>query len=277
MSQDQYTTSHSASASSSSSSSRNSPPIPSTPPNALRTLVTPSPLFSRPPSDHPSTPQSRYPPIRSVHNTPQSQHPRQAATPPRIAHGSPSTPGTLRRAVGTALPLSPPPSYQAPYTTPPSAFRGDLFEAVELRPITPRQDRLQTLHDSPFDDRHSVAYDAVDHLGGPIDKEDPFKFSEDGSGDRKKKTMPGYQFASVSPTGKDWTMGSKELHFGGALQSNHAAPRSSYYTQPIPYPTVQDHIDLQGPEVPDNEPTKRSLTEPIRPTFRGLFALSDRV
>lgn len=177
------------------------------------------------------------------------------STPPRqlSSHFQPHTPSTLARAINTTVP-----------TTPPTDFSARYRESVELTPL--RQSHLQQSHDSPFHDRHSVVID-----------EDPFEYH---SPPGRLKTMSNYPFTHTRGASDDM----EELSFGEELKYGEdlhevrpisEARRSLYSPQPpIPFSTLQDHPDLLPPSDPPSTQRPRRLPDPIRPTFRGLFALS---
>lgn len=246
------------------------PTLPSTPPNPPR--VTPSPAFSRPPSTSLVTPNPRYPSIRNLTNQPSTSPQSPAAAARQASARPPSTPASLRRAIDTALPLSPPQIF----TTPPSSFPSRLGQAVEIHPLdaTPGRRYAQRVTDSPFDDRHSILVDQL-----PVSTsgdEDPFEYAEDGSGPRRQKTMPGYNFSHTSPT-TSWDNKSPGLSAGFMeVRPISEARRSMYPSQyAIPPSTLNDHPDLEP--VTEDEPVKQAnLVEPIPPTFRGLFFYSQK-
>lgn len=106
-----------------------------------------------------------------------------------------------------------------------------------------------------------------------LGEEDPFeyRFSAEGG---KQKTMTGYRFAGMSPTSPDF-----EEILGPAIEDlrQDVRPvsdyrRSIYPTQAIPASTLEQHPDLLPSPLQPDQPT----VTPIRPTFRGLFALSTR-
>ena len=219
---------------------------------------TPTPAFSRPPSESSSLSDSRYPPIRLASPaTPRRRPP----TPVRYSSYETPSPSTLSRAVNTALPSSPPDN--STYSTPPSSFPSRLND-VELRAIPSRHT------DSPFDDRHSVSVDQM----SPSDDGDPFAYHA-GIVSQRQKTMPGYRFASMSPPGLGYK--GEILTFEAQLEAPRTvsqARRSLYpLSIPIPTRTIEQHPDLQlSPELPSLRSSAQST--PVKPTFRGLFSLS---
>lgn len=176
------------------------------------------------------------------------------ATPPRqlSSHFRPHTPSTLARAINTSIPA-----------TPPTDFTSRYRESVELTPI--RRSRLVESHDSPFHDRHSVIID-----------EDPFEYH---SPPGRLKTMSNYPFTQPRDQMEELSFG-EELKYGEDLHEVRPiseARRSLYSPQPpIPISTLQDHPDLMPPSEPPSTLRPRRLPEPIKPRFRGLFALSRR-
>ena len=245
-------------------------PADQTLPGPSRRQRTPAPAFSRPPSTTPSTPESRYPPVQhdslGTPTTPQ-QYPR----PTPVRQGSSSTSisfsyqSPYTRAVNTALPLSPP-THHSTNSTPPSSFPSRFRNDVELAYLTPRRTT-----DSPFDDRHSV--DLEDTVVEP-EEEDPFGLDYHQGGSRRQKTMPGYQFASRSRPGRDAK--GQAMTFEAQLEGRpiSQARRSLYPTlPPIPISTIEEHPDLELSPPPT--PRSRTPVAPIKPTFRGLLALSN--
>lgn len=207
---------------------------PSTPPRKDN-LTTRAPT---PASGSPHTPSGAgYPPIAtSPPSTPQQQ----------ARQHSGSSPSTYIRAINTALPYSP--HQGLAYSTPPSSFPARLAEAVELTPIR----SSARANESPFHDRHSIAAEDIPQV---LSDEDPFEFHS-----TRQKTMPGYQF-SKSPTHSEFK---RELSFGG-IQPVSEARRSLYPPTQIPIPTAD-------PDLP-SELASRPTLPPIKPTFRGMFAL----
>ncbi|WRT66924.1 uncharacterized protein IL334_003889 [Kwoniella shivajii] len=257
----------------------------------------PTPAFSRPPSTSNITTDSRYPPIRSL--TTPSPPKFIPSTPPRqIRTTRASPPSTLTRAVNTSLPLSP--SGTLYYSSPPSAFPSHLETSnqdVELTPITPRRTPPSiSIHDSPFDDRHSEILDRnVDSSRSPsvskapdhdndlemICDEDPFEYSEIRVSGGKQRTMPGYKFTSLSPRG--WDEKGEPLTFGPMLDDIRpiSEARRSLYPSlaPVPPTTFEDHPDIPSSKtkslsLPTLSNRPKHTVDPIRPTFRGLYTLS---
>lgn len=223
----------------------------------------PSPTFSRPPSDAPPSPESRYPLVRRFAPSTPTTSQRYGLLQILGRSSSPSSsPSTLHRGINTALPLSPP--TQSPRSTPPSSFPA-RFD-VELTPLT-----LRRRTESPFDDRHSILSEDIPEETD----EDPFEFHQAGT-PYLQQTMAGYQFASRSPPGRNAK--GEVMTFGARLDEvrpvSHA--RRSLYTSisPIPASTLDQHLDLIPSAPLRSIPPKRSAVTPIRPTFRGLFALS---
>lgn len=234
--------------------------------------VTPSPAFSRPPSVTPASPDWRYPPVRtqppSTPDRPRQQNPRIPSR--ESSSDSPSTPSTLSRAVNTALPSSPPTQYHSPHSTPPSSFPARFGNDAELSPITPRRTA-----ESPFDDRHSIL---LETMTAEVEDEDPFVFQYAGGGARRQKTMPGYKFARLSPPGRD--IHGDVMTFGPQLDriSPISQARRSLYPAlpPIPVSTLEQHPDITSPQTPARRPRPQRSAIPVKPTFRGVFALSRR-
>ncbi|WVQ71433.1 hypothetical protein IAR50_000970 [Cryptococcus sp. DSM 104548] len=205
-----------------------------------------------------------YPPVRSL-VTPTS--PRLPSTPKssREYPQSPASPSsTLRRAAGTALPLSP--SSGVYYSSPPSTYPNihntlRNSDEVELVALTPRQlpPSVETQDESPFHDRHTVL----------TEREDPFEF-ESG----KQRTMPGYNFASLSPPGTDER--GQHMSFSPLLDQVSRTPtdwrRSLYPAEPQPIPTY-DYPGLPFPSSPASSRLSL-LPEAVRPRFRRLFTFT---
>ncbi|WVW83353.1 hypothetical protein I302_105372 [Kwoniella bestiolae CBS 10118] len=276
----------------------------------------PSPAFSRPPSITNLT-NSRYPLVSSgqVRNLTTPSPPRYIpSTPPQEPRPRPqvtSPTSTLTRAVNTALPLSP--SGTIYYSSPPSAFPSH-FEILnqdqdyELTPITPRRIppsiSSERNTESSFHDRHSIQYQSHTHSHTPqapdndmemINDDDPFKYSDVRVSGGKQRTMPGYQFSSLSP--RAFNEKGEKLTFEPMLDELTAPERpiseykrSLYPSSPIPQSTYEDHPDLLDSQIsaPTDKthfsPTSpvsslasgllRNPIGPVRPSFRGLFALS---
>jgi ATP-binding cassette subfamily B (MDR/TAP) protein 1 len=176
---------------------------------------------------------------------------------------------TTAQAINTAVPSTPPQTFNA-YLTPPSSYNARLNEVVELRNLphsTPPHASPQRKKESPFHDRHSVAVDA-EPLNEATQRGSPYQ-----------RAMPGYLFAGM---GQDRGDDKEELAFGGELdEPTHisAKRRSLYPTQSviIPSSTLQDHPDLYRPIIASAPPKPpRSGPPPIRARFRLLFSLSDR-
>ncbi|WWD10364.1 hypothetical protein V865_008499 [Kwoniella europaea PYCC6329] len=296
------------------------------PPSSSR-VNPPSPVFSRPPSTTNFT-NSRYPPVSStssgtgtVRNLTTPSPPRYIpSTPPQQIRTQLTSPASaLTRAVNTALPLSP--SSTVYYSSPPSAFPSHFElpnqdhthnQDYELTPITPRRVPPSiSERESPFHDRHSIQQYTQNHgdkaQDMDIDDEDnvevinddgydPFGYSEVRVSGGKQRTMPGYQFASLSPRGLNEK--GEKLSFGPMLDdlNEKDRPISEYRRSlypsatPIPPSTYENHPDLLPfNSQEDSGPTDKSLfsptsstssklpklpIDPVRPTFRGLFALS---
>ncbi|ODN99237.1 hypothetical protein I350_07396 [Cryptococcus amylolentus CBS 6273] len=234
-----------------------SSPSPSTP----RTPRTPR--ISRT-SDVPDFP---YPPVRSL-VTPTSPPGRLPSTPRQSSREYPQLPSspssTLRKAAGTALPLSP--SSDVYYSSPPSTYTNihntlRNSDEVELVALTPRQlpPSVETQDDSPFHDRHSVL----------SEREDLFEF-ESG----RQRTMPGYKSASLSPQGTDGR--GQPMSFGPMLDQVSRPPtdwrRSLYPAESQPIPTY----DYSGLPTPSSPTSSRYwlLPDAVRPRFRRLFAFT---
>ncbi|WVF72422.1 hypothetical protein IAT40_007237 [Kwoniella sp. CBS 6097] len=224
-----------------------------------------------------------------------------------------SPPSTLKRAANTALPLSPKSQSQSPsgvvyYSSPPSAFPShfDSYPSpqpgdVELTPITPKRTppSIDIHDDSPFHDRHSIVqahphpllrqapyrdidvdHDPIERMSNPLSDEDPFEYSDVGVAGGKQKTMPGYQFSSLSPRGHNEK--GEPLSFGPMLEEIRPvsqARRSLYPAiSPIPASTFDDHPDLLSPPPKSlSSPTtsrRPPLIDPVRPRFRALYTLS---
>ena len=86
--------------------------------------------------------------------------------------------------------------------------------------------------------------------------------------------MPGYQCAALSPSSRDRS--AQVLTFDPRLEDLRPvseARRSLYSESCIPSTTLEQHSDLVSSSDSPIEP-RRSSPDPIRPTFRGLFALS---
>lgn len=244
------------------------PVQPSTPPRNTASRASPSPAFSRPPSTSLVTPNSRYPSVRNLSQHPSTPTRSPAAAARQASARPPSTPASLRRAIDTALPLSPPQIY----TTPPSSFPSRLGGSVEIYPLdaTPSRQYARGVTDSPFDDRHSILVEQL-----PVstsDEEDPFEYTAD-TGARRQKTMPGYTFSHASPTSSlDYKSPGLEAGFMEVRPISEAR-RSLYPSQyAIPPSTLNDHPDLLLPF--DDPPKLSNLVEPIPPTFKGLFYFS---
>ena len=167
------------------------------------------------------------------------------------------------RALNTPLPSSPP-TNTSPYSTPPSSFPRQFGGDVELASLT-----LRRTAESPFDDRHSIAIEEM--TVGP-EEEDPFEYQHAG-GPGRQKTMPGYEFAGMSPPGRN--VNGDVMTFGAELEKGLSETRRSLYptVPPIPNPTLQEFPDMIAP--PSLPPARaKNNSIPVKPTFRGLFTLS---
>lgn len=214
------------------------------------------------------TSSSPYPPISQARRQPPSTPPRQLSSNYR-----PRTPSTLARAINTTLPSSPPTGHSADFSSPSRHHSRYNGESVELTPL--RQSRLVHSNESPFHDRNSVVQE----------EEDPFEYHSPPG--RFRATFD-YPFTESEQRQRGGEM--EELTFGEELQTNQARPvseyrRSLYSPQtPISISTLQDHPDLMAAPIDDpvggggGDPTERPrrLPDPVRPRFRGLFALSTK-
>jgi ATP-binding cassette subfamily B (MDR/TAP) protein 1 len=106
-----------------------------------------------------------------------------------------------------------------------------------------------------------------------LGEEDPFEYRFSGESG-KQKTMTGYRFAGMSPTSPEFeeTLGPAIEDLRRDLRPVSDYRRSIYPTQPIPASTLEQHPDLLPLPLQPEHP----MATPIRPTFRGLFALSTR-
>ncbi|WWC85289.1 uncharacterized protein L201_000151 [Kwoniella dendrophila CBS 6074] len=290
----------------------------------------PSPAFSRPPSTNGTTiiTNSRYPSV-SVRNLTTPTQPRHIpSTPPQQSRTRlNSPPSTLTKASNTALPLSPSPSSGGQYhSSPPVSFPTRFeqsTEGFELTPVTtpkrmpPNINSRSRNLESPFHDRHSIQeypsqapdtdYEEMnsDNNMEMINDEDLYEYSTGRVSGGKQKTMPGYQFSSLSPRG--FNEKGEKLTFGGMLDELEADEnqrpiseyRRSLYANGIeliiPKSTLDDHPDLlnqepnltkiENPDLlsPDltltlskDSPQKGNTVVPVRPTFRKLYSLSSR-
>jgi ATP-binding cassette subfamily B (MDR/TAP) protein 1 len=129
---------------------------------------------------------------------------------------------------------------------------------VELHPLSST--------DSPFDDRHSIAF-------GVVDQEDPFEYQHYSPTVRRQRTIDGYKHSHLSPT-------SAKMDFGGMLEDVKpiSENRRSIYPPSvfnIPASTLDDHPDLESPTSPISP--HRNASQPVKPTFRGLFTFSPAI
>lgn len=225
----------------------------------------PVPSLNRPPTDiRPTTPDSRYPPLsRLVYKSPTPLREQISRPYPLVGdHSRTASISTTSQAINTAIPATPPQTFNA-YSTPPASYHGKLNEVVELRNLSPSPSPSKSKKESPFHDRHSVTT-GNEMRGSPYSQQ---------------RGMPGYLFSGM---GQDRGDEREELSFGGDLEEPtfiSEKRRSLYPTHSIviPISTMQDHPDLY----PDT-PTPLALTPlpsalpAIRARFRLLLSLSNR-
>ncbi|WVQ78127.1 hypothetical protein IAT38_000208 [Cryptococcus sp. DSM 104549] len=260
-----------------------------------------APVLSRPPStSHDGTTfatsgDSRYPSVKDI-TTPSSPSSYRLPSTPRtpvrnhpLSPRSPSSIHTLQLAASTALPNSP--SSAVYYSTPSSTFPSQLagrskpVEQLELVSLTPRHNPPDpSQHESPFHDRHSILPDQMSVVLPEVDEEDPFEYQDAAVGGGRQRTMPGYKFTSFPPRARDGEHG-EPMSFGPMLDEIRlpTEKRRSLYpgdTPVIPQSTFDAHPDISVPFTPispsSSSSSRRPLPgpEPIRPRFRGLFALT---
>ena len=205
------------------------------------------------------------------YNTPPSSFPSRLHPKPPRSHA------VLNRAI--QAPTSMDPGSPRSINSPPSTDTAGLQESLELHPLTPRSERPSAPDtDSPFDDRHSVVFEAVS-----TDHEEPFEYTYvKSSGPRKQRTAEVYSFAGTSPTSLSRRPISLSRENDPPPRPVSAARRSLYpLGPPIPESTIYQHPDLE-PVSPTEYmmETKETMERPtvtftqaLPPTFKGLFAL----
>lgn len=151
------------------------------------------------------------------------------------------------------------------------ASQGD----VELLALTPHQLPSQgAANYSPFHDRHSIATTPVANMVGENEQVSVYDH-----GKSRQKTIPGYQFAKVSPTGLDEKR-RQPVSFGPTLDEIRPPSqwRRSLYpadAPPIPASTYGQHLDLSPfPTSPTMSNRTLPVPRPVKPRFRRLFVFT---